>query len=57
MGSNETQLGEARLCGIEKLEDYPWFKERQRVFPAVFETRQHREQEIRLHLHKEDLWI
>lgn len=33
---------EDRLRGIEGLDDYPWFKERHRVFPAVFEERGHR---------------
>ena len=33
---------EDRLRGIEGIEDYPWFKERHRIFPAVFEDRGHR---------------
>jgi SAM-dependent methyltransferase len=33
---------EDRLRGIEGIEDYPWFKERHRIFPAVFEDRDHR---------------
>jgi SAM-dependent methyltransferase len=35
------EVEERRLTGIEGLEDYPWFKERHRVFPAVFEDREH----------------
>jgi SAM-dependent methyltransferase len=33
---------EGRLSGIARIEDYPWFKERHRVFPAAFEDRKHR---------------
>lgn len=36
------EIEEGRLKGIEKIEDYPWFKERHRVFPAVFENRGHK---------------
>jgi SAM-dependent methyltransferase len=32
---------EERLRGITGLEEYPWIKERHRVFPAVFENRGH----------------
>ena len=42
MRNDAVQLEEGRLRGIEKLEDYPWFKDRHRVFPAVFEIRQHK---------------
>lgn len=33
---------EMRLQGLKDLEDYPWFKERHRIFPAVFEDRDHK---------------
>jgi 2-polyprenyl-3-methyl-5-hydroxy-6-metoxy-1,4-benzoquinol methylase len=36
------QLEEARLKGIELIKDYPAFHERHRIFPAVFENRQHK---------------
>ena len=42
MRSDAIELEESRLQGIEKIEDYPWFKDRHRVFPAVFESRQHK---------------
>ena len=42
MRNDAIQLEEGRLHNIEKLEDYPWFKDRHRVFPAVFEARQHK---------------
>jgi len=35
------EVEESRLEGLEDLSDYPWFKERHRVFPAVFENRNH----------------
>lgn len=35
-------IEESRLRGIESIEDYPWFKERHRVFPYVFENRNHK---------------
>jgi len=35
-------IEEKRLEGMTGIEDYPWFKERHRVFPAVFEDRQHK---------------
>lgn len=41
MRSDAIEVEEGRLEGIESLEDYPWFKERHRVFPAVFENRDH----------------
>jgi SAM-dependent methyltransferase len=36
------ELEEGRLCGLEDISQYKWFKERHRVFPAVFEQRQHK---------------
>lgn len=42
MQNNAVQLEEARLDGINNLEDYPDFHERHRIFPAIFEDRQHR---------------
>jgi SAM-dependent methyltransferase len=36
------QLEERRLSGINDIKEYPWFKERHRVFPAIFENRQHK---------------
>ena len=42
MRSDAIELEEGRLEGIGKIEDYPWFKDRHRVFPAVFENRQHK---------------
>lgn len=41
MRTDAIEVEERRLEGVEHLEDYPWFKERHRVFPAVFENRQH----------------
>lgn len=35
-------IEETRLRGIKSIEDYPWFKERHRVFPAIFEGRMHK---------------
>ena len=35
-------LEEERLQGIDDIDQYPWFKERHRIFPAAFEERQHR---------------
>jgi len=35
-------IEERRLHGIKTIEDYPDFHERHRVFPAVFENREHR---------------
>ena len=32
---------ESRLQGIEKIEDYPSFHERHRIFPEIFEDRKH----------------
>lgn len=42
MRNDAIELEESRLSGIEKIEDYPWFKDRHRVFPSVFENRQHK---------------
>ncbi len=42
MRDDAVQLEESRLQGIDELEQYPWFKDRHRVFPAVFENRQHK---------------
>lgn len=42
MRTDAVDLEEGRLGNLEKIEDYPWFKERHRVFPAVFENRQHK---------------
>ncbi len=41
MRSDAIAVEERRLEGIEELADYPWFKERHRIFPAVFENRSH----------------
>ncbi len=35
-------IEEGRLKGIKSIEDYPWFKERHRVFPSIFEARNHK---------------
>ncbi len=42
MRNDAIELEESRLRGIEKLEDYPWFSDRHRVFPSIFENRQHK---------------
>jgi SAM-dependent methyltransferase len=42
MRNDAVELEESRLSGIDRLEDYPWFKDRHRVFPSVFENRQHK---------------
>lgn len=42
MRTDAIDVEEGRLQGIGGLDDYPWFKERHRVFPAVFEDRQHK---------------
>lgn len=41
MRKDAIQIEEQRLGGVERIEDYPDFHERHRVFPAVFEGRQH----------------
>ncbi|NLT41882.1 MAG: class I SAM-dependent methyltransferase [Anaerolineae bacterium] len=42
MRKDSVVLEEGRLGDVGSLDDYPWFKERHRVFPAVFEGRNHR---------------
>jgi len=42
MRKDAIKLEETRLQGIKEIEDYPDFHERHRVFPAIFENRQHR---------------
>jgi ubiquinone/menaquinone biosynthesis C-methylase UbiE len=42
MRNDAITLEESRLIGIENVEDYQSFHERHRVFPAVFENRQHK---------------
>ncbi len=42
MTNDAVQLEETRLSGIRTIQDYPDFHERHRVFPAVFEGRQHK---------------
>ena len=42
MRKDATNVEEARLKGIEKIEDYPSFHERHRIFPKVFDGRNHR---------------
>ena len=41
MREDAVALEEERLRGIEAVEDYPSFHERHRIFPALFEGRQH----------------
>ncbi len=41
MRKDSVTLEEERLRGIEAVEDYPSFHERHRIFPALFENRQH----------------
>lgn len=41
MRKDATIVEEGRLQGIEKLEDYPSFRERHRIFPGVFNGRGH----------------
>jgi SAM-dependent methyltransferase len=41
MREDAVSLEEARLRGVEVIDDYPSFHERHRIFPAVFENRQH----------------
>jgi len=41
MRKDAIQLEETRMEGVRNLEDYPDFHERHRVFPAIFENRQH----------------
>ncbi len=42
MKKSAIQFEEKRLENVESIEDYPDFHERHRVFPAVFENRQHK---------------
>lgn len=42
MRKDAIQLEETRLHGINGVEEYPDFHERHRIFPALFENRQHR---------------
>jgi SAM-dependent methyltransferase len=42
MRKDATNVEEARLKGIEKIEDYPSFRERHRVFPQIFDGRDHK---------------
>jgi SAM-dependent methyltransferase len=42
MRKDAVQLEETRLKGIEYINDYSAFHERHRIFPAVFENRQHK---------------
>jgi len=41
MRKDATIVEESRLQGIEKIEDYPSFHERHRIFPQIFENRKH----------------
>lgn len=41
MRKDAEPVEESRLHGIEKIEDYPSFHERHRIFPAIFKDRQH----------------
>jgi SAM-dependent methyltransferase len=42
MKNDAVQLEETRLQGITGIQDYPSLHERHRVFPAIFEDRQHK---------------
>ncbi len=42
MRRDSVALEEERLRGIEVVDDYPSFHERHRIFPALFEDRQHK---------------
>lgn len=42
MRTDAIPVEERRLEGIKDIEDYPWFKERHRIFPAIFEQRGHK---------------
>jgi SAM-dependent methyltransferase len=41
MRKDAKNVEESRIQDVEKLEDYPSFHERHRVFPAIFEDRKH----------------
>jgi len=42
MRKDATNVEETRLQGVEKIEDYPSFHERHRIFPGVFAGRNHK---------------
>jgi len=42
MRKDATNVEETRLQGVEKIEDYPSFHERHRIFPEVFNGRNHK---------------
>jgi SAM-dependent methyltransferase len=42
MRKDATNVEEGRLQGVEKIEDYPSFHERHRIFPGVFDGRDHK---------------
>ena len=42
MRKDATNVEEGRLQGIEKIEDYPSFHERHRIFPEIFNGRNHK---------------
>jgi ubiquinone/menaquinone biosynthesis C-methylase UbiE len=42
MTGDAARIEGIRLAGVEKIEDYPSFRERHRAFPAVFEDRDHK---------------
>jgi ubiquinone/menaquinone biosynthesis C-methylase UbiE len=42
MKKHAIEAEEKRLEGVQSIEDYPDFHERHRIFPAVFENRQHK---------------
>jgi SAM-dependent methyltransferase len=42
MRKDATNVEETRLHGLEKIEDYPSFHERHRIFPQVFDGRNHK---------------
>jgi SAM-dependent methyltransferase len=42
MRKDATNVEETRLKGVEKIEDYPSFHERHRIFPGIFDGRTHK---------------
>jgi SAM-dependent methyltransferase len=42
MRKDATHVEETRLHGVEKIEDYPSFHERHRIFPEIFDGRNHK---------------
>jgi SAM-dependent methyltransferase len=42
MTGDAARIEGIRLAGVEKIDDYPSFRERHRAFPAVFENRDHK---------------